>query len=253
MDNYNQITFKDLWTVLKKNLVWILIAATVLGCACAVAAQVLIKNKYTCSLTCIMGDGILTSTEYQQLKRNAEIAKMTLKTTEVITKVTEHADIVVRRSDGTEVAAVSEMKKATSVSINTDRGSYTVSVTTEDPKVSFRMITSFRDLMPEIIEENRLYAARVAECSEKAPANPSNRNRAIKYGLVGFAAGAVLMYGIFLLRKITDVKIYSEEDLLEITDLPIIGLIPVYSAEETHQQTAVQSDKKEDVKDEKDL
>ncbi len=226
MEDTIQFSIKDYLTVLRKRLIWIILAAVVAGAVAAVFGEFVIADKYTCSLTCLLGDSNMSAAEYSQLAKNTERSQYVLGTRDVVEKVVVKAHII---DSETGEPAVLEMLKATSISADTNRGSYKISVTTGDPDVSYAMVIAYRDLMPTLIEENHLFVATVTECSEEAPLSPSNGGRTLKYGAIGFLIGGVIMYGIFVVNKILDVTIYTVEDLTAATDIPIIGMIPRYT------------------------
>ncbi len=226
--NEQVIALNDLWTVFKKNIVWILVAAVILGCLAALAGQLLITDVYTCSMTCVLGDVNMSSSEFTQLPKNAERSKLILQTTDVVAKVVKKAGIV---DEKTGEPAVSAMKKATSIKVNSDVGAYTISVSTGNPEVSYMMIMAYNDLLPELVQEHKMSIATVVELSEKAPTSPSNSGRALKYGAIGFVIGAVAVFGIFFVKKLFDVTIYTTGDLESATDIPVIGVIPKYSGD----------------------
>lgn len=52
------------------------------------------------------------------------------------------------------------------------------------------------------------------------------------FAVIGFFLGAIISYAVFFLREVTDTTIYSEADLKESFNYPIIGQIPTISLEE---------------------
>ncbi|OUN19918.1 hypothetical protein B5G34_16695 [Flavonifractor sp. An82] len=60
----------------------------------------------------------------------------------------------------------------------------------------------------------------------ESPYSPSYR----KNIMLGAAVGVVLIVAILTVRDLLDVRIKREEDLLEISDLPVLGRIPVFTS-----------------------
>ena len=58
----------------------------------------------------------------------------------------------------------------------------------------------------------------------EAPYSPSYRKNLV----LGAAAGVILIVAILTIRDLLDVRIKREEDLMEISDLPVLGRIPVF-------------------------
>lgn len=228
MDNTNQITLAKMLEVLRKFLLWIILAAVIVGSLAAIGAQLLVKDSYSCRMECLISDmSGKSSTELSNMTKYVNYAIKRLHTTDAIEKVVRNAGITLE--DGTY--AVSLMKNSTSISPNAEDSGFVVTVTTTKPEVSFSMIRSFRDLLPDLIEEFGLMDFDVIESTESAPTSASNRNRALRYGLIGAVGGAALLYVILLIYSLIDVTIRNESDLKKYVNYPVLGLIPLYSGE----------------------
>lgn len=72
--------------------------------------------------------------------------------------------------------------------------------------------------------------------------SPYNGNPCIKYATLGFLAGGVAMYIVFLVAAMLDTKIHEEKDLTEISDYPILGVVPAFHRERAKQEKRHNSD-----------
>jgi capsular polysaccharide biosynthesis protein len=63
---------------------------------------------------------------------------------------------------------------------------------------------------------------------------------ALKYAIVGFMLGAVAAYAFIFLRFIMDTTIRKKEDMVGLTELPIIGMIPSLNDTEDKKKGEIQ-------------
>ena len=141
-----------------------------------------------------------------------------------------------------------EMMNATEFAGDETTGSFSISVSSTNPEVAYRMVRAFHKLLTDDeyvvneLELKKMYP--VVEPEEKAPTSPSNGSRTVKYGALGAILGAVLAGVFFLLRAVMDVTIRSEKDLRECSALPILGTLPYYEgAVESGEQLLKKADK----------
>lgn len=242
MGNTSQLTFEKIFETLKKRIWWILIVAVIFGCGTAVYGALFIQDSYTCKLVYRIGvPSEMTSGEINQLDYQVKTSIQTLQTRRVMTKVVTEAGIVIEKGGP---PAVQEMMNATEFAGDETTGSFSISVSSTNPEVAYRMVRAFHKLLTDDeyvvneLELKKMYP--VVEPEEKAPTSPSNGSRTVKYG----ALGAVLAGVFFLLRAVMDVTIRSEKDLRECSALPILGTLPYYEgAVESGEQLLKKADK----------
>ena len=246
MENTSQITFEKIFETLKKRIWWILIIAVIVGCGAAVYGALFIKDTYTCKLVYRIGvPSEMTSGEINQLEYQVKTSIQTLQTRRVMTKVVTEAHIVIEK-DGPP--AVQEMMNATKFAGDETTGSFSISVSSTNPKVAYLMVQNFHKLLTDdeyVVNElglKKMYP--VVEPEEGLPTSPSNGSRTVKYGALGAILGAVLAGVFFLLRAVMDVTIRSEKDLRECSALPILGTLPYYERTvESGEQLLKKADK----------
>lgn len=107
---------------------------------------------------------------------------------------------------------------------------FRVSVISPNPELSAQLANAIAKVAPaeisEIIEGS---SAKIIDYA-KAPQQPSAPNY-LKYTFFGAAAGAVLAILALFLQVIMDTRIKTEEDLLRICTIPVLGAIPDLSAD----------------------
>lgn len=246
MGNTSQLTFEKIFETLKKRIWWILIVAVIFGCGTAVYGALFIQDSYTCKLVYRIGvPSEMTSGEINQLDYQVKTSIQTLQTRRVMAKVVAEAGIVIEKGGP---LAVQEMMNATEFAGDETTGSFSISVSSTNPKVAYLMVQHFHKLLTDdeyVVNElglKKMYP--VVEPEEKAPTSPSNGSRTVKYGALGAILGAVLAGVFFLLRAVMDVTIRSEKDLRECSALPILGTLPYYEgAVESGEQLLKKADK----------
>lgn len=229
MENTSQITFEKIFETLKKRIWWILIIAVIVGCGTAVYGALFIQDSYTCKLVYRIGvPSEMTSGEINQLDYQVKTSIQTLQTQRVMTKVVTKAGIVIEK-DGSP--AVQEMMNATKFAGDETTGSFSISVSSTNPKAAYLMVVHFHKLLTDdeyVVNELGLKKMYPVVEPDGLPTSPSNGSRTAKYGALGAILGAVLAGVFFLLRAVMDVTIRSEKDLRECSALPILGTLPYY-------------------------
>jgi len=102
---------------------------------------------------------------------------------------------------------------------------FEVVVTHPDPKEAEALANAIAYILPKrissIIEST---SAKIVE-SAIVPAKPSSPNYTMN-AVIGFLLGMVLSAGTIVLRELMDVTIRTEEDIAQITSLPVLSEIP---------------------------
>ena len=239
MENVNQFTLAKLWEVLKKYLLWIILAAVLVGCVAAIFGQVFVDDQYTCRLEYLLKDLTdMSSVELSNMSTYVDDAIRKLSSTPVVKQIVQEANIQYKKiqesnynNPNASDLPVSAMKSALKITANTSESGFYVTVTYTDPVAAYAMVRTYSDKMDELIESYRLKEMQIIEEPEGVPLIPSNSNRALKIGLIAAAIAAVLAYAVFLIHDSFDVTIRTEQDLKKFIDLPLLGMIPQYSGE----------------------
>ena len=100
----------------------------------------------------------------------------------------------------------------------------------DDLQYSLIESDNFEALLTQYLNENTSLLKDTSLCFTPIEATSvwTNSPNALRYALIAAAAGAVIVYLIFLIIGIFESNITSEEDLKKIIDKPVIGTIPAW-------------------------
>lgn len=107
-----------------------------------------------------------------------------------------------------------------------DTAMFKVTVTTTDPDYSYEIAHQLEKIVPETMDRtnNGLVQASVEDRAQKAT-NAGSLGYPKKM-LFAAVAGAVLAAAYVILRSLLDVRIKTEEELIEKYNIPVLGAIP---------------------------
>ena len=153
--------------------------------------------------------------------------------------------IIILRSDPVmeKVAANLERNTGKKLSAGTINGMITagaendtevfrVSVSSTDPVLAAEVANAVAAVAPKEIETIIIGSSAKVVQNAKVAGSPYSPNKTRQAVLVA-VVGAVLAVAFVLVREFMDVRIKSEEDLMEICDAPILGYIPELNYENT--------------------
>lgn len=102
-----------------------------------------------------------------------------------------------------------------------------VTVTSTDPVASYNIAMQIMLLANEELSKNFNIGTMDVFNKPEISNTPVNRDPFFKAMAIGFLAGALLVYGIFVIRMLTDTVVHGENSLEEfIKDYPILGVVP---------------------------
>ena len=106
-------------------------------------------------------------------------------------------------------------------------GVFKISVTTDNPQLSFALAEGIENMAPAAIKTNvqSVLSITIFE-SPKLPANP-NSNHIIRNVAIAFLVGAFLTSVVVWLINIFDVVIRDKKKLEDNFDIPVLGVIPI--------------------------
>ncbi len=141
----------------------------------------------------------------------------------VILKSNSVLDQVSERLGG--ICSSSELRKMLTASSINDTEAFSVTITNTDPELAQKIANTIADVVPSEIK--RVVKAGAVEVIDYAvlPDKPTSPNIAVNTA-AGIAAGLVLAVILVLVLEMTDTAVRSEEDLTEIFEIPVLGVIP---------------------------
>ena len=134
-------------------------------------------------------------------------------------------DAVIRHMDAPETLTRGSLSQMIRTSIITNTQLLAVTVTTKDAELSYRIAASFAEVVPdEIIRITKVGSVELVDRPEIAvhPASPDIR----RDSCIGIVCALLLTAAVLVLRMLSDTTIYLSDDILQMTDTPILGQIP---------------------------
>ena len=118
---------------------------------------------------------------------------------------------------------------------------FTVSVTTTDAELSYRIAHEIEICIPEKMAETNNGLVRASVEDKALKASDSENKGYAKKCAIGFLAGAVLAVVYIILRDLIDVRIKNSDELSERYEVPILGTIPQYEIKSSAKYNYKQS------------
>ena len=205
-----------------KPFALIILAASIVA---ALITLFLIPKKYTAEAKLIIVQK--SNPDSQQISYNdLQISQKLVNTYSEILKSEAVSDEVIRNlklsQDGIDHKAYLDMVNISSVK---DTEVIKISVETKDPeqsaKIANEIVSVFQSKIVNIMNIENVTVLNSAKVPEQK-SSPSN----VKNTMIGFLLGCVIDGCIVMYLLLTDRNIRTEEELKQIFDYPIIGLIP---------------------------
>ena len=224
MENKNQIYFEKFIYVLRRRLIWVILAALFFGFAAGFATKMLVKPDY-----------VAYTKFYVNASNNQNMTQSDLNVAKSL--VDTYIEIIKSDTFLEEIAAASgvdytpsEIRQRMSASSVSSTEIFKVSISDPDPKVAYQIVSAMAEKGPTEIERVVVGGKVSVVDRPKMPTVPNSigvkRNVAL-----GAFAGAIAVFAVFFIREVLDVTIYAEEDLTDNFDYPILGTIPTIVSE----------------------
>ena len=130
-----------------------------------------------------------------------------------------------------------KIHRSISISYDDNTSLFTVTYSADSSEAAYALAHAIEELVPDYIENVTNYknTVRVADTANE-PRVPSNSRNLVRNTFIGGVIGAVAVYLIFFFIELFDVRVKSEEDILNNYNVPLIGTIPDYSEETKSRQ-----------------
>jgi len=132
-----------------------------------------------------------------------------------------------------------EYKSMIRISNNDESLVYTLNLTAATKEESIRLLNIFADIACKFVTETVGVEFCKGEVIDKAIDASVVRQSPVKAGLIAGLIGAVLSYAVLFVLYITDTTIRTKEDLIAVSDLPLIGIIPNLVVTDKKQKGAI--------------
>lgn len=230
-----EVLVTDIIELMFSKLLWIVLAGIVVATGFTVGTKLFVTPMYKSFATMYIYTnpqssqaGVINNSDLVAASNLAETYKHILTGNKVVEAVL--TDVKTKNSVG-ETLTVKSIEKMTAVSKIEGTQLIMVEVTSSNPNLAKQIAESFTTVAnEEIIRVFKAGGVEVVDHPE-IPAGPSSPN-IIRNGILGFLLGAVCVAFIILVMYLADDAIYTSEEIEKISDLPIIGTVPMIDATE---------------------
>ena len=220
-----EIELRDIINILRKWLLMILVVTALAGIVAALVSVYVLDEIYEATAVMIISSSkditdvsVITYNEYNLNIKLVNTYRELAKTDRVLDQVIESLDL--------NMTPVQLMAKI-SVSSAADTEIIRFSVEDTDPVLARNIVNNlaqiFVEEIPELVKMDNVQIIDDA----KLPTTPI-RPRTIMNIAIALVLGAMVSVGIAFLREFLDMSIKTVEQLVHITDLPILGTVPYY-------------------------
>lgn len=233
------ITLSDIWRMIKKNWVAIVICLFVGLAGGAVYAKAIKKAKYTSSGTLMI---VKENTELSDCRNMAGVVYGYIDTGTVKENVTnkmielgysstyKDKDGVIDTSALTYSASMPTFGSSTNTSIF-----ITISATTNKAQMSKDLVNTVMEVTRDLCESDNSkmnIAKGYVNISSYASDSKDTSTSTLIISLIGTLIGVVVGAGYAIIRELTNVHVSSKMELETLTGYKVIGMIPKYNKDE---------------------
>lgn len=220
-----ELDLKSLWNIFANHFKPILLVTLVVTVCAFLYSAYLIPKQYV-STALLYVENKQNTTDTVNINDISAAQKLVTTCQILFTSSTVLQDV----SDELHLEyTVGELKKMVTVQSVNSTEVMKIETMSNDPVEAAEITNKLVELSRE--EFNRVIRSGSIEIVEYAnpdykPAAPSVRN----YTLIGFMAGLILMYGIFFLIEILDVRVKPDDDLYDLYKIPVFAEILDFEA-----------------------
>jgi len=217
-----ELSLLDIISILSRRI-WILILSTILGLSGALLISVfLITPKYSASAQLYVNPnrdnmentGNLNELQYSQRLVNSYL--IILKNDSFLENVSKEVDL------GYSPSQIRSMLSLSSIN-NTEI--FEVKIDSNSPQDSYKLVSAIIDLAPSEITRIRPADSVRLVSAAKVPSSPSSPNKPLNTA-IGAILGLMIAVGLVLLIEMLDLRVKTEDELVEKFGIPVIGSIP---------------------------
>ncbi len=218
------ITFRNLMEWLRKSLAFLLIVTVLFGVGSFIVTKYLMEPIYRSSVKFYAG-GEENST--QGFNYALSVAPQYIEFLNV-TEFYEDVSKDILESTGQEVSPRKIAASLSFSSIIEETSSFFVTVSAEDPNLSYNIALSVAKTAPARIAGFEHIGSLQILSNPSLPTAPAGPD-VTRNTLMGLLLGFVLSAAIVIARELLDNRIQSSEEISELFGLPIFGTVPDFS------------------------
>ena len=226
-----EIDIRKIFRILLAKWPIIAIVSVLMAVVGVLYSLLMVTPMYSSTATIWAGVFEDDTSEYQQtltvqyrLKTYAEITKKSI----VLKRVVETLEIVKENGDyDGPVYTVNQLQNMISTSVATDSELFTITVSNADKRYAQFIVNQVADEACQYLQEEKSTATFTVIEEGVMPTSPYTMSTAM-YAVIFFMVGFIGAAAACVLYKLFDVRITNENDIKEIVDITIIGVIPTY-------------------------
>ncbi len=220
-----ELNISRIFSLIITRLKYIIIVALIFAALFFGFTKLFIDEKYESSakILVVMNTTTSKSTEAAFVKEAVHSYLEIFNTTKFLTEVTE----LYNANNPENELKPSKLKEMTRIeaSSNTDAPSFSVKVTSGSSKLSYNLATLISShMITRSAEYEALNPIKIIDNAIE-PKFPSSPN-IILNSILGFVLGAAIVIGYLVVREMFDNKIKNLEDITSSCEIPILGVVP---------------------------
>lgn len=226
MEKVVEIDLKELVGACLRKIWLILICTVVAATVVYIYTALFVTPMYRTEATFYVNNsltaaetGKISSSDLATAQRLVLTCTNIIKSDTVLEKVAERADLDLT------AAALRGMISASDID---ETEMFRVQVQHKDPIQAAKIANTIADVAPQEISNIIVGSTTKVIDRAKIPASPYSPNRTTNT-ILGALAGLVLSVAVVVVTELLDVRIKSEDDLTDICDIPVLGVIPEFA------------------------
>lgn len=247
MNKTRELDLRLLVLALMRKLWLIVLCAVILGAVAFGYTQYFVTPMYRASVTIYVNNNrlniegntaTLTASDLSVAQRLVATYVINLKSDRVLNKVAQELDVEL------SAAQIRNMITAEAVD-NTEV--FNVTITNADPVLATQIANAIAKVAPDEISEIVVGSSTKIIDYATVPTSPSSPN-VMRNTALGAVIGIVLAAVIAILQELLDVRVREEQDVIRISDAPILGRIPDFALDDKGDAYAEASKSKQEGK-----
>ena len=247
MNKTRELDLRLLVLALMRKLWLIVLCAVILGAAAFGYTRYFVTPMYRASVTIYVNNNrvniegntaALTSSDLSVAQRLVSTYVITLKSDRVLNKVAQELDV------NLSAAQIRNMISASAVD---ETEVFEVQITNADPALAAQIANAIAKVAPDEISEIVVGSSTKIIDYAKVPSSPSSPN-VMRNTALGAIIGIALAAVIAILQELLDVRVREEQDVVRISDAPILGRIPDFALDDKGDAYAEASKAKQEDK-----
>lgn len=245
MSAQKEITLAQLFAVLKKAIVWMLIAALIFGAVAVMYTKLFTHTTYSASMRFVVRNDALNSS-YTNSGLTAAQKDIARNCSAIVTEditlypIAENAALADKLSVEDAKAAVRLMRtmvKSSVTSSTSEDFTFTVRVSGASAYRVAVIAEALNDHIPTVFTDYEgKEGVRIDACSHTDSISiGSSTPSAMKNAILAALVAAVVVYIVFLILELLDKVVRTEDDVKKNFTSPVIGSIPVWLSEGQRQ------------------